>query len=33
MEIDFSFLPDGKFQMEAYQDGTNADRTEATTSC
>jgi alpha-glucosidase len=26
LEIDFSFLPDGKFQMEAYQDGTNADR-------
>jgi len=26
LEIDFSFLPDGKFQMEAYQDGANADR-------
>jgi len=26
LEIDFSFLPEGKFQMEAYQDGANADR-------
>ena len=26
MEIDFSFLPDGNFHMEAYQDGVNADR-------
>src|SRR6266852_4279505 len=26
LEVDFSFLPDGKFQMEAYQDGVNADR-------
>lgn len=26
LEIDFSFLPEGKFQMEAYQDGVNADR-------
>jgi alpha-glucosidase len=26
LEIDFSFLPEGKFQLEAYQDGVNADR-------
>jgi alpha-glucosidase len=26
LEIDLSFLPDGRFQMEAYQDGVNADR-------
>jgi alpha-glucosidase len=26
MEIDFSFLPEGNFQMSAYQDGENADR-------
>jgi alpha-glucosidase len=26
LEIDFSFLPAGSFQMEAYQDGVNADR-------
>ena len=26
MEIDLSFLPDGNYSMEAYQDGINADR-------
>jgi alpha-glucosidase len=26
LEIDFSFLPEGNFQMSAYQDGQNADR-------
>ena len=26
LEIDFSFLPEGNFQMEAFQDGVNADR-------
>jgi alpha-glucosidase len=26
LEIDLSFLPDGNFSMEAYQDGVNADR-------
>jgi alpha-glucosidase len=26
LEMDFSFLPEGSFQMEAYQDGENADR-------
>jgi alpha-glucosidase len=26
IEIDLSFLPDGKYSMEAYQDGVNADR-------
>jgi alpha-glucosidase len=26
LEIDFSFLPDDNFQMDAYQDGPNADR-------
>ena len=26
LELDFSFLPDGKFSMDAYQDGVNADR-------
>jgi len=26
LEIDFSFLPAGSFQMEAWQDGVNADR-------
>ena len=32
LEIDFSFLPEGNFQMEAYQDGENADRMAATTN-
>jgi alpha-glucosidase len=26
LEINFSFLPDGNFQMTSYQDGVNADR-------
>ena len=26
LEIDLSFLPDGNFTMDAYQDGVNADR-------
>ena len=26
IDIDLSFLPDGKFSMEAYEDGVNADR-------
>jgi len=26
MELDFGFLPEGNFQMEAYQDGVNANR-------
>jgi alpha-glucosidase len=26
LEIDFSFLPEGNFQMDAYQDGENAGR-------
>jgi alpha-glucosidase len=26
LEIDFSFLPEGSFQMESYQDGANASR-------
>jgi alpha-glucosidase len=26
LEVDFSFLPAGNFQMEAYQDGVNANR-------
>jgi alpha-glucosidase len=26
LEIEFSFLPEGSFTMEAYQDGVNADR-------
>ena len=26
MELDFAFLPEGNFQMEAYQDGVNANR-------
>jgi alpha-glucosidase len=26
LDIDLSFLPDGNFSMEAYQDGVNADR-------
>ena len=26
LEVDFSFLPEGSFQMEAYQDGANANR-------
>src|SRR5258705_2834168 len=26
MDLDFSFLPPGNYQMEAYQDGANADR-------
>jgi alpha-glucosidase len=25
LEVDFSFLPDGNFSMDAYQDGVNAD--------
>jgi len=25
LEIDLSFLPDGNFTMDAYQDGVNAD--------
>jgi alpha-glucosidase len=24
--VDFSFLPDGKFQLQTFQDGVNADR-------
>ena len=27
LDLDFSFLPDGNFQMQAYEDGVNADRT------
>jgi alpha-glucosidase len=26
LEIDFSFLPEGSFRLEAYQDGVNAER-------
>jgi len=26
LDIDLSFLPDGNFTMEAYEDGVNADR-------
>jgi len=26
LEVDFSFLPEGNFTLEAYQDGVNADR-------
>jgi alpha-glucosidase len=26
LEVDFSFLPEGEFKLEAYQDGVNADR-------
>jgi len=26
LAVDFSFLPEGNFQMEAFQDGVNADR-------
>jgi alpha-glucosidase len=26
LEVDFSFLPQGSFTLEAYQDGVNADR-------
>jgi len=26
LEVDFSFLPEGNFTMDAYQDGVNADR-------
>lgn len=26
LDVDFSFLPEGSFSMEAYQDGANADR-------
>jgi alpha-glucosidase len=26
VDIDLSFLPDGTFTMDAYQDGVNADR-------
>jgi alpha-glucosidase len=26
LDVDLSFLPDGHFTMEAYQDGTNSDR-------
>ena len=26
LELDFSFLPEGNFSMQAYQDGVNADR-------
>jgi alpha-glucosidase len=26
LELEFSFLPEGNFQMDAYQDGENADR-------
>jgi len=26
LDLDFSFLPDGNFSVDAYQDGTNADR-------
>ncbi len=26
LEIDFSFLPDGEFHMQSYEDGVNADR-------
>ena len=26
LEVDFSFLPEGSFSLEAFQDGVNADR-------
>jgi alpha-glucosidase len=26
LEVDFSFLPEGEFKLDAYQDGVNADR-------
>ena len=26
LDIDFSFLPDGEFHMQSYEDGANADR-------
>jgi alpha-glucosidase len=26
LDVDFSFLPAGNFQMDAYEDGPNADR-------
>ena len=26
LDLDFSFLPEGNFQMQAYEDGVNADR-------
>jgi alpha-glucosidase len=26
LEVDFSFLPDGNFTLDGYQDGVNADR-------
>ena len=26
LELDFSFLPEGNFNMESFQDGPNADR-------
>ena len=26
LEIDFSFLPDGNFTLDSYEDGVNADR-------
>jgi len=26
LELDFSFLPEGNFNMESFQDGANADR-------
>jgi alpha-glucosidase len=26
LELDFSFLPDGNFTLDAYEDGVNADR-------
>jgi alpha-glucosidase len=26
LEVDCSFLPDGNFKMQSYQDGANADR-------
>jgi alpha-glucosidase len=26
LEVDFSFLPEGNFWLDAYQDGVNADR-------
>ena len=26
LEVDFSFLPEGEFKLDAYQDGVNAGR-------
>jgi alpha-glucosidase len=26
LEVDFSFLPDGNFTLDSYEDGVNADR-------